>query len=219
MDIVKSDYFYTKCIWSIAYGNNPKQTIDYLFNFFGLDSMKMYNCLDVFLGENNYFLTDEARENLKLLVKHLKGVLTDWDFQSIDSMLIGNDFNLIDGFILTQYEKRFMYDNAPASLVDSNNKARYFEYLKSMIVNDTDVLITHSSKCDKRTFEVYKAPMFSSDVLKYIGSVNMIVSERPSILYDELFMDRVKLISSIIENSEQTENTQKIYTMFKNRLK
>ena len=217
MDIIKNNYFYTKCIWSIAYGNNSRQTIDYLFNFLGLDSMRMYACLDIFMGENNYFLTDEARDNLRLLVKYLKDVV-NCDFNRIDTLLADNGFNLINGFVLTQYEKRLMYDKAPAVLIDSKNKARYFEYLRLMLINDSDVLMTHSSKCDKRTFETLKAPMFSSDILRYIGSINMITSEYPSVLYDELFMDRVKLVSNIIDDREKTQNIQKFYTKFKNRI-
>lgn len=218
-NIIKSDYFYSKCVGAVAYSSNPKQTINYLFNFFGVDTLKIYYALIEFMNTNNYFLNDDARENLLLLVNFLKSSLPDYDFSMIDSIIVDNGFTMVDGFILSQYEKRFLYENAPFALVTSNNKKEYYEYLKSMIVNDMDVLITHSPKCDKVTFETDKAVMHATQMLKYIGSVNMIMTEHPTILENELFLSRVNRVSDIMSGIDMSDNTQKIYTKFRDRIK
>lgn len=218
-NIIKSDYFYSKCIWAVAYGDNPKKTIDYLFNFFCVDASKIYVALIGFLNMNNYLLTDEARENLCVLVRYLKAVFPKSDFSMIDSKIVDNSFTTIDGFILSQYEKRFLYQNAPLALVNSDNKKAYFEFLKSMIANDMDVLITHSPKCDRVVFETDKAVMHATQMLKYIGSVNMIVTEHPTILENELFLSRVNCVSNIMSGINMSDNTQKIYTKFRDRIK
>lgn len=218
-NITKTEYFYGKCIWAIAYCDNPREKINYLFNFFGVDASKMYDALVDFLGENNYFLDDSARENLTGLVRYLKAALPGNDYSKIDAALVDNSFTLIDGFTLKQYEKRFLYDKAPIALVDNKFKKRYFELLRSMLVNDMDVMISHSSKCDKHTFKTRKAPEFVREMLKYIGSVNNIITEKPSILANDLFLTRVNYIADAMEPVEKTQNTQKIYEMFKGRIK
>ena len=216
---IRSDYFYGKCIWAIAYSENSKQTINYLFNFFCIDASRVYSSLIDFLNENNYFLDDFARNNLVVLVQYLKNVLPSYDFKGIDSKIRDDSFTLIDGFILSQYEKRFMYDEAPASLVSSDNKDKYFDILKSMIVNDMDILITHSTKCDEKTFEMNKSNKYVNDILKYIGSINMIIGEYPSILEDEVFLSRVNFVSDRMEEIKKSDNTQMIYTMFKKKIR
>ena len=128
-NITKTEYFYGKCIWAIAYCDNPREKINYLFNFFGVDASKMYDALVDFLGENNYFLDDSARENLTGLVRYLKAALPRNDYSKIDAALVDNSFTLIDGFTLKQYEKRFLYDKAPTALVDNKFKKRYFIFL------------------------------------------------------------------------------------------
>lgn len=218
-NIIKSDYFYSKCIWAVAYGDNPKKTIDYLFNFFCVDASKIYVALIAFLNMNNYLLTDEARENLCVLVRYLKAVFPKSDFSMIDSKIVDNSFTTIDGFILSQYEKRFLYQNAPLALVNSDNKKAYFEFLKSMIANDMDVLITHSPKCDRVVFETDKAVMHANQMLKYIGSANIIMTEYPTVLNNELFLSRVNYISDIMDNIEKSDGTQMIYTKFRDRIK
>lgn len=217
MDYIKSDYFYCKCLWAIAYCKNPRETVYYLFNFFGLDKDKMYRVLNDFFV-SNYFLTDSARNNLNFLVNFLKSNCIGYDFSSIDASIKGNDFSLIDGFILTQYEKRFMYDNAPSELVNNDNKKKYFELLKSMLVNDMNVLMTHSSKCDNRTFSTIKVNDFINDnTLKYIGSINMIIDEYPQVLSSEIFVNRVHMVCDGLDCKDKTDNVQKIYTMFKDK--
>ena len=111
-----------------------------------------------------------------------------------------------------------MYDNAPEQIVAPNNKERYFDRLKSMLVNDMNVLITHSSRCDSRTFNTIKINEIVDDnPLNYIGSINMIVDELPEILNNQLFVDRFHMVCGRLDEKEKTNNTQKIYEMFKGK--
>jgi hypothetical protein len=218
-NITKTEFFYGKCIWAIAYCDNVREKINYLFNFFSADASMMYDALSDFLGENNYFLDGSARENLAALVRYLKSALPGNDYSKIDAALADNSFTLIDGFTLQQYEKRFLYDKAPSSLVDPRYKKRYFELLRSMLVNDMDIMISHSCKCDKHTFEARKTPEYLSEMLKYIGSVNELITDKPSILANDLFASRVNLVADAMEPIPKTQNTQKIYEMFKQRIR
>ena len=123
-----------------------------------------------------------------------------------------------DEFILKQYKIRFMYDNAPKQIVAPNNKEQYFTFLKSILVNDMKVLITHSSRCDSRTFNTIKINEIVDDnPLNYIGSINMIVDELPEILNNQLFVDRFHMVCGRLDEKKKTNNTQKIYEMFKGK--
>ena len=83
-NIIKSDYFYERCIWAIAYCDNPKQNIDYLFNNLGIDKAKAYDVLNSFLAINYYALDDTARENLNYLVNYFKFIFPKNDFCLLD---------------------------------------------------------------------------------------------------------------------------------------
>ena len=88
-----------------------------------------------------------------------------------------------------------------------------------MLVNDMDIMISHSCKCDKHTFEARKTPEYLSEMLKYIGSVNELITDKPSILANDLFASRVNLVADAMEPIPKTQNTQKIYEMFRQRIK
>lgn len=219
-NIIKSDYFYSKCIWAIAFDKKPKETISYLFNFFGLDVFEMYWALDGFFAQNNDSNLDkDSKVNLGYLIKFLKDKSNgEYKFEHMEANL-KELYDKTDEFILEQYKIRFMYDNAPKEIVEPNNKDQWLAFFKSMIVNDKDVLITHSPKCDRVVFETDKAVMHATQMLKYIGSVNMIVTEHPTILENELFLSRVNCVSNIMSGINMSDNTQKIYTKFRDRIK
>ena len=218
-DFIKSDYFYNKCIWAIACDKNPKETISYLFNFFGLDVFEMYWALDSFFARrDDSYLDNNSKINLGYLIKFLKDRSNgQYKFEHMEANLRELD-DKTDEFILKQYKIRFMYDNAPEQIVAPNNKEQYFTFLKSMLVNDMNVLITHSSRCDSRTFNTIKInEIVDGNTLNYIGSINMIVDELPEILNNQLFVDRFHMVCGRLDEKEKTNNTQKIYAMFKGK--
>lgn len=217
---INSDYFYDKCIWMIACCDNPKANVSYLFNVFGLNPNRMYDVLSTFLNFSIYSLDDDSRTNLHFLVRFLRNNSDDKDkFNKLEDALYDKSLDCTNGFILNQYEKRFGL-SVPISLVDENNKQNSFNHLKSMIVNDVDVLISHSNRCDNVTFNSSKVSEILGDILKYIGSVNMIISEKPEILGDPRFASRVKTVCNVYDSVEKSHNdiVEKTYTMFKNNL-
>ena len=204
----------------IACCDNPKAKVSYLFNVFGLDPNRMYDVLSTFLNFSIYSLDDDSRTNLHFLVRFLRNNSDDKDkFNKLENALYDKNLDCTNGFILNQYEKRFGL-SAPISLVDENNKQNSFNHLKSMIVNDVDVLISHSNRCDNVTFNSSKVSEILGDILKYIGSVNMIISEKPEILGDLRFANRVKTVCNVYDSMEKSHNeiVEKTYTMFKSNL-
>ena len=180
----------------------------------------MFGVLKVFLETgNDWFLNETAKINLGVLVKFLKNGTEDKEkFNQIESKLNESDFELIDRFILDEYEKRFMYKKAPLIFIDKKNKDRYFGFLRSMIVNDMNVLISHSSRCDSGTFNFNKLPeILNGDPLKYIGSINCIISENPQILNNQLFVNRIKTVCVNLDSINKAESVQKVYTRFKEK--
>lgn len=219
-DYIKSDYFYSKCVWAIACSNDSSETINYLFNVFNLDSSKMFDVLKNFLEtRNDWFLDGVSKRNIGHLIKFLKNGCDDRDkFNKIESILNESDFELIDRFVLSEYEKRFMYKQAPSIFIAEKNKERYRGFLKSLIVNDMHILISHSSRCDSGTFNFNKLPeILKNEPLKYICSINAIIAENPQILSNQLFVNRIKTVCVNFDSLDKDESVQKIYTRFKQK--
>lgn len=218
-DYIKSDYFYNKCIWGIACSNEPKENISYLFNFFGLDVFEMYWALDSFFAQNNdSYLDKDSKINLGYLIRYLKDRSNgEYEFRHMEANLRESNDKTND-FILSQCKKRFMYGDEPSELVFSNKRQQNFDFLKSVVVNDMKVLMTHSSRCDSRTFNTIKINEFVNDsTLKYIGSINMIIDEFPEILGNQLFVDRVRMVLNRLDEKAKTSNMQLFYTKFKRK--
>lgn len=225
-NIIKSDYFYERCIWAIACYTNSKQTIDYLFNYLGIDKVKAYDALDNFLTVNNYALDDKAREKLFLLVNYLKASLPTKDFRSIDAKLVDREFVFRDGFIRQEYEKRFPEfinaSNSSQLVIDGdkkNNKETNYESLKAMLYNDMDILISHSIKFDQRTFELNKVNLYVNDKVKYIGSLNSIITDKPSILGNDLFLRRANCVMDNMNPDDKGPFIQKSYVKLREKLR
>jgi hypothetical protein len=223
-NIIKSDYFYERCVWALAYCNNPKQTIDYLFNYLGVDKAKSYEVLNAFLVNNYYALDDSARENLYFLVNYLKSIFPKNDFDNIDSKLVDRSFVFMDGFIQQEYEKRFpeFIDSSNSSyLVSTQNNARKnnYESLRAMLYNDMDILVSHSIKFDQRTFELNKVKAYVNDKVKYIGSINSIITDKPSILANDLFLRRANCVMDNMNPDDKGELIQKSYVKLREKLR
>ena len=214
-NFLNSDYFYTKCIWAIAFSDKPKQQISYLFNFLGIDGNKMVTNLDVFLDWNYTVLERCDRDNLHLLVRFLRNgsFINDKSFDLLENK-IEQDFDLTNSFIVNEYEKRYM-SNISNDVI-YNKKDEYFNKLRSLFVNDLDVLITHSRKCDNSTFDI-KSDKYIKYYVEYIGSINKIIDENPSLLNDELFVSRVKFVFSKLDATVEPA-IQKTYTKVKDKL-
>ena len=223
-NIIKSDYFYERCVWALAYCNNPKQTIDYLFNYLGVDKAKSYEVLNSFLANNYYALDDSARENLYFLVNYLKSTFPKNDFDNIDSKLVDRSFVFMDGFIQQEYEKRFpeFIDSSNSSyLVSTQNNARKnnYESLRAMLYNDMDILVSHSIKFDQRTFELNKVKAYVNDKVKYIGSINSIITDKPSILANDLFLRRANCVMDNMNPNDKGELIQRSYVKLREKLR
>ena len=221
---LNSDYFYDKCIWMIAFCGNPRKEVSKLFNKYGLNSIRMYNVLSNFLTFNVYFLDDVAKNNLCFLIKFLRNGSNDKEkFDKLENSLRDDGLDCTVGFILTQFERR-LGESSPSDIYDKLNdedkKQKYFNYLKSLIINDVDVLISHSDIYDNETFRSIKVPEILRDMNSYIRSVNMIISEKPEILGDPRFVNRVKTVCSVYDSMEKSHNeiVEKTYTMFKSNL-
>ena len=215
-DIIDSGYFCHKCIWVIAYGEKYEETIKYLFDILGINELVMYYAFVDFMNINNEYLNDFSRENLLRFSNYLKRIVPGNDFSAVDRKIADGSSIWIDGFILSQYGIRFM-GKISDSIIDPDKKAKSFEFLKLMLYNDMDVLITHSGKYNSKKFMNEKVNEYTEYMLRYIGSINIIIGEYPSLLKDVTFLSRLKCVVERIENSPKDKVKQNIYKSFKEK--
>ena len=212
-----NEYFYNKCIWTIAFSDKPKQDISYLFESFSIDRTRFLKRIDSFLDVYSYALTDSEIKNISFLLNFLKNDSNKVFVDSINSKLNNKSFKFVDGFIALEFEQRYMV-SVDFSFTDDEHKEYNFNKLKELFINDWDILITHSMKCDNRTF-LLKIDKYVEKYFDYIGSINRIISDQPKILEDKFFSSRVKMVCERIDQKQKDEKMQKIYTMFKGKNK
>lgn len=210
-----NEYFYFKCIWAIAYSDNSKQLLFQLFNSFSIEKNMFLKRLDSFLNVNLYALTVPEKKNLNSLLDFLYDNSNASYVESIRTKLNSDSLSFVDGFISLEYEQRYMIP-VGFNFTDEEHKDGNFKKLKQLFLNDLDILITHSMKCDSRTFNM-KIDKYVNDDFDYIGSVNRIISDQPRILEDKFFSSRVKVICQGIDKKEKENGVQLIYSKFKKK--
>ena len=68
-----------------------------------------------------------------------------------------------------------------------------------------DILVSHSIKFDQRTFELNKVKAYVNDKVKYIGSINSIITDKPSILANDLFLRRANCVMDNMNPNDKGE--------------
>lgn len=212
-------YFYSKCIWAIAYSNNVSEMINVLFSNFNIDYDVFCDMLDIFLGYNYDCIDSASKKNLNYLIEFLHGIPSISNgqgfYNKFKGLLNTCDTSRVRGLILSEYELRYMSDDISDSLSLAYDD-KYFSKLKGLIVNDLNVLISHLY-CDNQSFDKF-VDSYMHNSLNYIGSINKIISERPDILNNTLFLSRVHHVCDKLESCISDGYVKKIYNSFRGKI-
>ena len=213
-------YFYSKCIWAIAYCDNPAEMINNLFSKFNINYDNFCDMLDIFLGYNYDCVDPVSKNNLACLINHLYSVPNVSNRQGFYNRFKGLlnrcDTSRVRGLILSEYELRYMFQNVPSSIVAPENIDKYFSMLKCLFVNDLDIFISHLYS-DSNSFNKC-IDSYIHNSLNYIGSINKIISDCPDIVKNVTFSSRVHHVCNIMENGVNDSYVKKIYNSFRSKL-
>lgn len=220
-----NNYFYTKCIWAIAFCNDVDSMVENIFCATKIDVDSMCNMLNIFFSYNRDFLDNDSKKNLSYFVDYLGKLCNDAGLSSRYHSSIdrcGDSF--IKGFVLTDYEIRYMIDDVPSYITDDENFDRYFKMLKIMYVDDLEILISHLYSDDNSFNESIE--YYIDDCLSYVGSINKIFNDVPSIMKNDLFFSRFNCVCNSLDNAfnknindlSNNKSLVKVYSSFKDKI-
>lgn len=190
-------YFYSKCVQAMIYTDDLNVFLDDLETYFIIDEKVVLNVLEYFLEIQKNCMDDQMKSNAYKIVHYFKEkcqdntILLNNKVNNIIRLINNSDSSKIVELIKNEYDIRFS-DNKVTRLALKNVDLS-LKSIKKMVSMDFSILVNHSSFYDDESFEEI-AEICSSDIVKYVGSIRILIYENSNLFTHKLFMDRVKKV-------------------------
>ena len=213
-------YLYYKVVEELVFCNNFGKLIESIEKFIVLDSISILEILEQFLKIYNNYMTSDMKKNaytlIDIFINRLDITSEEEKKDMINkknkliSMVNSSSGNKIEEMLRSELDTRLMDKKLTKKSMKNINTT--IAAVKAFIINDLNILITHSSIYDDDTFMLCHGEYVKSN-LDYMACINAIAQECPSMFSEDLFRNRVSIVLKEIKKSIRFGNKveKKIY--------
>lgn len=213
-------YFYYKVSEALLISKRMDVVLSTIDRCIVLDPISVLEILENVLRIYNNTMTADMKKNAYNIIEVFTERLKETnEFDKVEivnmknklvSMVNSSNDSEMEMYLASQLYTRLMNEKLNRKAMRDRNAV--MASVQSFIINDLNLLITHSSVYDDETFmSIYTE--YSTQCLDYMASISAILAEQPNYMDEELFKKRVNLVLSGIDKniSFETKEEKKIY--------